>query len=402
MAAGKKGGLGRGLDALFADAVPVYDEAGAVKAQAKDTEKKGKAEHTAGEKSENDGVRYIKIHDIMPNLNQPRKTFQEDKIEELAASIKEHGIIQPIVVRKQENGYEIVAGERRWRAARKAELSQVPCLVRELTDEQNMLFAIIENMQREDLNPIEEAEGLQRMMQTFGMTQEQVSRSVGKSRPYIANALRLLKLPQDIIHQISEGNLSAAHGRTLAGIEDDAVKEKLCEKILKEGLSVRETEQAVNALAKPQKKKPVKKQKNPNEAKVEEELKAQEIQYKIPEQGIMIETPAAVMISDRLAEMVDFFSIGTNDLTQYTLAIDRQNEKLDDFYNPHHEAILRMIQMVVDNAHKCGKWAGICGELGADATLTEKFVRMGLDELSVAPSMVLKLRKIVREIKTEE
>ena len=137
-------------------------------------------------------------------------------------------------------------------------------------------------------------------------------------------------------------------------------------------------------------------------AEVEEELKAQEIQYKIPEQGIMIETPAAVMISDRLAEMVDFFSIGTNDLTQYTLAIDRQNEKLDDFYNPHHEAILRMIQMVVDNAHKCGKWAGICGELGADATLTEKFVRMGLDELSVAPSMVLKLRKIVREIKTEE
>ena len=134
---------------------------------------------------------------------------------------------------------------------------------------------------------------------------------------------------------------------------------------------------------------------------VEIELKAQEIQYRIPEQGIMIETPAAVMISDRLAEMVDFFSIGTNDLTQYTLAIDRQNEKLDDFYNPHHEAVLRMIQMVVDKAHKCGKCAGICGELGADLTLTEKFVRMGLDELSVAPSMILKLRKIVREMKVE-
>lgn len=137
-------------------------------------------------------------------------------------------------------------------------------------------------------------------------------------------------------------------------------------------------------------------------AEVEEELEAQEIQYKIPEQGIMIETPAAAIISDKLAEMVDFFSIGTNDLTQYTLVIDRQNEKLDEFYNPHHEAILRMIQMVVDNAHKCGKWAGICGELGADATLTEQFVRMGLDELSVAPSMVLKLRKIVREMKVEE
>ena len=137
-------------------------------------------------------------------------------------------------------------------------------------------------------------------------------------------------------------------------------------------------------------------------AEVEAELKEQEVQYKIPEQGIMIETPAAAIISDRLAEMVDFFSIGTNDLTQYTLAIDRQNEKLDEFYNPHHEAILRMIQMVVDNAHKCGKWAGICGELGADPTLTEQFVRMGVDELSVAPSMVLKLRKIVREMNKVE
>ena len=137
-------------------------------------------------------------------------------------------------------------------------------------------------------------------------------------------------------------------------------------------------------------------------AEVEEELKAQEVQYKIPEQGIMIEKPAAVMISDRLAEMVDFFSIGTNDLTQYTLAIDRQNEQLDDFYNPHHEAVLRMIRMVVENAHKCGKWAGICGELGADLTLTEQFVRMGVDELSVAPSMILKLRKVVREMKAEE
>ena len=137
-------------------------------------------------------------------------------------------------------------------------------------------------------------------------------------------------------------------------------------------------------------------------AEVEEELKKQEVQYKIPEQGIMIETPAAVMISDRLAEMVDFFSIGRNDLTQYTLAIDRQNEQLDDFYNAHHEAVLRMIRMVVENAHKCGKWAGICGELGADLTLTEQFVRMGVDELSVAPSMILKLRKIVREMKAEE
>lgn len=131
---------------------------------------------------------------------------------------------------------------------------------------------------------------------------------------------------------------------------------------------------------------------------VREELDTDGIPYKVPEQGIMIETPAAVMISDELAELVDFFSIGTNDLTQYTLAIDRQNERLDDFYNPHHKAILRMIKLVVENAHKYGKWAGICGELGADLELTEEFIRMGVDELSVAPSMVLKVRKRIREI----
>ncbi len=131
---------------------------------------------------------------------------------------------------------------------------------------------------------------------------------------------------------------------------------------------------------------------------VKKELEEQGVPYKVPEQGIMIETPAAVMISEELAKLVDFFSIGTNDLTQYTLAIDRQNEKLDDFYNPHHKAILKMIQIVVESAHKYGKWAGICGELGADAELTETFLRMGVDELSVAPSMILKLRKIIREL----
>ncbi len=131
---------------------------------------------------------------------------------------------------------------------------------------------------------------------------------------------------------------------------------------------------------------------------VRAELRDAGIPFREPEQGIMIETPAAVMVSDELAQMVDFFSIGTNDLTQYTLAIDRQNERLDDFYNPHHKAIIRMIQMVVDNAHKCGKWAGICGELGADLELTETFVNMGMDELSVSPSMVLPLRKRIREL----
>lgn len=129
---------------------------------------------------------------------------------------------------------------------------------------------------------------------------------------------------------------------------------------------------------------------------VKEELERAQVPCRLPEQGIMIETPAAVMISDELAELVDFFSIGTNDLIQYTLAADRQNEKLDDFFDPHHKAILKMIGMVVENAHKCGKWVGICGELGADPELTETFVRMGVDELSVAPSMILKVRREVR------
>lgn len=131
---------------------------------------------------------------------------------------------------------------------------------------------------------------------------------------------------------------------------------------------------------------------------VKKELDRDGIVYHEPEQGIMIETPAAVMISDELAKMVDFFSIGTNDLTQYTLAIDRQNAKLDEFYDSHHPAILKMIRMVVENAHKEGKWAGICGELGADTEMTKTFVEMGLDELSVAPSMILKLRQVIRDL----
>ena len=134
-------------------------------------------------------------------------------------------------------------------------------------------------------------------------------------------------------------------------------------------------------------------------AEVKQELQEENIPYKDVEEGIMIETPAAAMISDELAKMVDFFSIGTNDLTQYTLAIDRQNEKLDAFYNPHHKAVLKFIRLVVENAHKEGKWVGICGELGADTELTETFIEMGGDELSVAPGAVLKLRQIIRQIK---
>lgn len=130
-------------------------------------------------------------------------------------------------------------------------------------------------------------------------------------------------------------------------------------------------------------------------AQVKDELESQGIRYNEPEQGIMIETPAAVMISDLLAEEVDFFSIGTNDLTQYTLAVDRQNMALDEFYDPHHPAVLRMISMVVDHAHKAGIWAGICGELGSDTSLTKEFLAMGVDELSVSPGSILPIRQIV-------
>ena len=260
MAAQKKGGLGRGLDALFAD-VPVKAP--------KETEVIKNRE----DGDEKDTVRYVKIHDIMPNANQPRKTFNEEKIEELAASIREHGIIQPIVVRKKSRGYEIVAGERRWRAAIKAELSQVPCLIRNLDDEQNMLIAIIENMQREDLNPIEEAEGLRQMTETFGMTQEQVSRSVGKSRPYITNSMRLLKLPEYIRESIADGRISAGHGRTLIAASDEDMRRSIWEKMIKEGLSVREAEKLAAGSPGAKKRKPASKRKNPDVVRVEEDLK---------------------------------------------------------------------------------------------------------------------------------
>ena len=259
MAAPKKGGLGKGLGALIAEAVPVENVtvAGA-----------GNEAHADSK----DMVKYIKTFDIMPNVNQPRKTFDEEKIQELANSILEHGVIQPIVLRKKDKGYEIVAGERRWRAAIKAGLSEVPCLVRELDDEQNMLIAIIENMQREDLNPIEEAEGLNRMAVVFGMKQEEISKSVGKSRPYITNALRLLKLPDYAREMVSTGAISAAHGRTVITIENEEARRALCDRIVKEGLSVRETERLAAEIGKP-KKRPAKKVKNPNVSRVETELK---------------------------------------------------------------------------------------------------------------------------------
>jgi ParB family chromosome partitioning protein len=277
MAAPKKSrGLGKGLDALFGDAeVSIHrntDKADKVKETADPAPKTASAENDAKE-TDNRGISYIDINDIKPNSDQPRKTFDEDKLAELAASIEEHGLIQPVVLRKMKKGYEIVAGERRWRAARLIGIKEIPCIVRELTDEENMLLAIIENMQREDLNPIEEAEGIHQMIETYGLTQEKVSKSVGKSRPYITNCLRLLKLPEAVRTYVAEGSLSAGHAKVLAGIDEEDKQIKLADSVIAEGWSVRQLENNIKQ------EKPVgrpaarTKVKNPNVKRVEEDLK---------------------------------------------------------------------------------------------------------------------------------
>ena len=198
---------------------------------------------------------------------------KEEKIKELASSIIEHGIIQPLVLRKiDEKRYEIVAGERRWRAARAAGLERVPSIIRDFTDEENMIIAIIENMQREDLNSIEEAEGLRQMIETYGFTQEEVSKSVSKSRPYITNALRLLKLPEKIQEKLANGQISPGHGRALLAAKDKAYQEKLCDRIINEGLSVRKTEELANHF-KSNKAVKTKQAKDVNILQVERDLK---------------------------------------------------------------------------------------------------------------------------------
>ena len=255
----KNRGLGRGLNALFAEQAPIMPD------NRVETEEKSNS-------YVRDKVLYIDINDIKPNAEQPRKTFDKEKISELSQSIIEHGIIQPLVVRKSGKHYEIVAGERRWRAAREAELSVVPCIVRQFSDEENMLVAIIENMQREDLNPIEEAMGLEQMISAYGMTQEEVSKSVSKSRPYITNTLRLLKLPEEIKALVSEGKISTGHARALITVKNKTKQEELCKKIIKDGISVRDVERLASEEKKTR-KKPLKRVKSPDTLNVERELK---------------------------------------------------------------------------------------------------------------------------------
>lgn len=246
----KSTGLGRGLEALF-----------------------GEIESPINSVDSNVGSVEVDIHEIKPNKAQPRKTFDRTSLEELAESIKENGLIQPIVVRKSGDIYEIVAGERRWRACKLAGISKVPCVVRDLTDKELALFAIIENMQREDLNPIEEAEGLDNMMQSYGMTQEQVSKSVGKSRPYISNSLRLLKLSNEVRKLIQEGQLSGGHGKILLRVEDEDKQLQLAKKIISEGLSVRTVENLTSGEVKEKRRKGRNANKNSDVLAVENDLK---------------------------------------------------------------------------------------------------------------------------------
>lgn len=273
MAPGKKSkGLGRGLDALFGD-VEINLEPEVKEESIKNIKTEIDTNKKEENKTESRGISYIEINDIKPNSNQPRKTFDEEKLDELASSIKEHGLIQPVVLRSVKNGYEIVAGERRWRAARKIGLKEIPCIVKELTDEENMLLAIIENMQREDLNPIEEAEGISQMIDTYGLTQEQVSKSVGKSRPYITNSLRLLKLPEEIRKYVADGLLSSGHARAIVSAGSIARQMEIAEAAVKNGLSVRQIEKMAQEKKSSAGSKAKPRQKNADVKRVEDDLK---------------------------------------------------------------------------------------------------------------------------------
>lgn len=214
----KKGGLGRGLEAIFMD----------------------------NEMQENHSPIRVKITEIQPNRDQPRRDFDEESLTGLAESITQHGILQPLLVRPLlEGGYQIVAGERRYRASRMAGLMEVPVVVRELDDAQVMELALIENLQREDLSPLEEAKGYKTLIDSYHFTQEDVAKSVGKSRPAISNTLRLLTLPEQIQEQLERGDIDAGHARTLLAVEDEKEMLKMAEQVGKQGLSVRELEKMV-------------------------------------------------------------------------------------------------------------------------------------------------------------
>lgn len=226
-----KRGLGKGLNALIPQ--NFHDEI---------------LEKDKNEKKDDRIVSMINIDEIKPNINQPRKYFDKERIGDLEESIRRHGIIQPIIVRKIEKGYEIVAGERRWRAAKNADIKEMPCIIKDLDSEKLMEISLIENLQREDLNEIEEAMAYKRLNEEFSMTQEKIGKAVGKSRPYIANTLRLLNLEEDVIELIIRGEISGGHGRTLLRLEDSGMQKRIALRIVEEKLTVRETEKLVSQM----------------------------------------------------------------------------------------------------------------------------------------------------------
>lgn len=222
---------------------------------------------------EESGVVELKINEIEPNSNQPRKFFDDEKLVQLAESIKQHGIIQPIIVKKDNNFYTIIAGERRWRAAKLAGLNRVPVLIKDFTQKQVMEIALIENLQREDLNPIEEADAYMNLMNEFDLTQEQIAETIGKSRSAIANSLRLLGLSNEVKKYIVSGDLTSGHARTLVIIQDESVQKTVADFIVENKLSVRETENYVKRLFENKTKKKEKLD-NPDYKNVEDKLKS--------------------------------------------------------------------------------------------------------------------------------
>lgn len=222
--------------------------------------------------SEETGVRELKINEIEPNINQPRKNFNDEKLMQLSDSIKQHGIVQPIIVKREDETYRIVAGERRWRAARLAGFTTVPVIIKELSNKQVMEIALIENLQREDLNAIEEAEAFERLIKDYNMTQEELSSAVGRSRSAIANSIRLLLLNEKIRSLVINGDLTSGHARALLSIQDVALQLKVAEEIITKNLNVRDTEKLVKKYLS-QKVKPKTDKKKAEQIEIEDRLK---------------------------------------------------------------------------------------------------------------------------------
>ena len=249
----KRGGLGKGLDSMISSQ---YIDA--TKNVEKSTELSTKTDKNVDkpvDKEENTPDKMLKLSQIEPNRGQPRKNFEEESMEELAESIRQFGVIQPLLVQKKGNHYEIVAGERRWRAAKLAGLKEVPVMIREYTDQEVMEIALIENIQRENLNPIEEAKAFMRLIQEFHLKQEDLAKRVSKSRAAIANRMRLLKLALTVQEMLAEGKLSEGHARALLSLESEALQMQAAEMITEQSLSVRETEKLVKRLLNPPPKK---------------------------------------------------------------------------------------------------------------------------------------------------